>query len=124
MTGAVADKGQGDAWTGGIRDDAQQPETERVAAAEDGRRQGRKQLWKGMEEGHNEDHASCCWLALLKRSQLALFSRSVPNALEPDARSREVFTFRPEELIRLVKLDKQVRTLLRAMPPLPAATAS
>ena len=34
------------------------------------------------------------------------------NTLEPDARSREVFTFhRPEELIRLVKLDKQVRTL-------------
>ena len=36
------------------------------------------------------------------------------NALEPDARSRAVFTFhRPEELIRLVKLDDQVRTLLR-----------
>ncbi len=41
------------------------------------------------------------------------------NTLEPDARSREVFTFhRPEELIRLAKLDKQVRTLLRKMPPL------
>ena len=41
------------------------------------------------------------------------------NTLEPDARSRAVFTFhRPEELIRLVKQDKQVRTLLRAMPPL------
>ena len=41
------------------------------------------------------------------------------NTLEPDARSRAVFTFhRPEELIRLVKLEKQVRTLLRAMPPL------
>lgn len=41
------------------------------------------------------------------------------NALEPDARSRGVFTFhRPEELIRLVKLDKQVRTHLREMPPL------
>lgn len=43
------------------------------------------------------------------------------NTLEPDARSRAVFTFhRPEELIRLVKLDKQVRTLLREMPPLNA----
>ena len=32
------------------------------------------------------------------------------NILEPDARSREVFTFhRPEELIRLAKLDAQVR---------------
>ncbi|MGE0607909.1 MAG: DEAD/DEAH box helicase family protein [Pirellulales bacterium] len=41
------------------------------------------------------------------------------NNLEPDARSRVVFTFhRPEELIRLVKLDKQVRTHLREMPPL------
>ncbi len=41
------------------------------------------------------------------------------NILEPDARSREVFTFhRPEELIRLVKLDKQVRGRLREMPPL------
>ena len=41
------------------------------------------------------------------------------NTLEPDARSRAVFTFhRPEELIRLVKLDKQVRTHLRDMPPL------
>src|SRR5436190_13683008 len=41
------------------------------------------------------------------------------NTLETDARSRVVFTFhRPEELIRLVKLDKQMRTLLRAMPPL------
>jgi type I restriction enzyme R subunit len=43
------------------------------------------------------------------------------NALEPDARSREVFTFhRPEELIRLVKLDKQVRQRLREMPQLDA----
>lgn len=41
------------------------------------------------------------------------------NALEPDARSREVFTFhRPEELIRLVGLDQQVRGLLRQMPSL------
>ncbi len=41
------------------------------------------------------------------------------NTLEPDARSRAVFTFhRPEELIRLVKLEKQVRTHLREMPPL------
>ena len=41
------------------------------------------------------------------------------NTLEPDARSRAIFTFhRPEELIRLVKLDKQVRGLLREMPPL------
>lgn len=41
------------------------------------------------------------------------------NGLEQDARSREVFTFhRPEELLRLVGLDAQVRTLLRQMPPL------
>ncbi len=41
------------------------------------------------------------------------------NRKEPDARSRAIFTFhRPEELIRLVKLDKQVRGLLREMPPL------
>lgn len=41
------------------------------------------------------------------------------NRKEPDARSRTIFTFhRPEELIRLVKLDKQVRGLLRDMPPL------
>lgn len=41
------------------------------------------------------------------------------NTLEPHARSRSVFTFhRPEELIRLVKLEKQVRTKLREMPPL------
>jgi type I restriction enzyme R subunit len=43
------------------------------------------------------------------------------NLLEPDARSREVFRFhRPEELIRLVGLDAQVRARLRAMPPLEA----
>ena len=43
------------------------------------------------------------------------------NTLEAEARSRPVFTFhRPEELIRLVKLDDQVRTLLRAMPDLNA----
>ena len=41
------------------------------------------------------------------------------NTLEANARSRAVFTFhQPEELIRLVKLDKQVRTKLREMPPL------
>lgn len=41
--------------------------------------------------------------------------------LEADARSRPVFTFhRPEELIRLVKLDHQMRTLLKAMPDLDA----
>ena len=35
------------------------------------------------------------------------------------ARSRKVFTFhRPEELIRLAKLDKQVRSRLREYPPL------
>ena len=43
------------------------------------------------------------------------------NNLEPDARSRDAFTFhRPEELIRLAKLDDQSRTLLRKMPPLNA----
>lgn len=41
------------------------------------------------------------------------------NILEPDARSRSVFTFhRPEELIRLVHLQKQVRELLKEMPKL------
>ncbi|MGA2063242.1 MAG: DEAD/DEAH box helicase family protein [Thermoguttaceae bacterium] len=41
------------------------------------------------------------------------------NGLEPDARSREVFTFhRPEELLRLVGLESQLRASLRKMPPL------
>ena len=41
------------------------------------------------------------------------------NRKEPDARSRLVFTFhRPEELIRLVNLDKQVRGRLKEMPEL------
>ena len=41
------------------------------------------------------------------------------NALEPDFRSRNVFSFhRPEELIRLVTKDDQMRALLRKMPPL------
>jgi type I restriction enzyme R subunit len=41
------------------------------------------------------------------------------NALEPDFRSREVFSFhRPEELIRLVTKDDQMRSLLRKMPAL------
>lgn len=41
------------------------------------------------------------------------------NYLEQHARSRGVFAFhRPEELIRLVSLDDQVRSLLRAMPVL------
>ena len=44
------------------------------------------------------------------------------NRKEPEARSRSIFTFhRPEELIRLVRLDKQVRGLLREMPPLNAS---
>lgn len=39
------------------------------------------------------------------------------NSLEPDFRSREVFTFhRPEELARLVKLESQVRANVRALP--------
>jgi type I restriction enzyme R subunit len=39
------------------------------------------------------------------------------NFLEPDARSREVFTFhRPEELLRLVGLECQLRAVLREMP--------
>jgi type I restriction enzyme, R subunit len=43
------------------------------------------------------------------------------NSLEPDPRSREVFSFhRPEELLRLVTKDDQVRGLLRKMPPLDA----
>ncbi len=41
------------------------------------------------------------------------------NTRDPDARSRPVFTFhRPEELIRLAKLNEQVRIRLRKMPPL------
>jgi type I restriction enzyme R subunit len=43
------------------------------------------------------------------------------NRLEPEARSRSVFTFhRPEELLRLVELGQpeQVRTLLPSMPAL------
>lgn len=41
------------------------------------------------------------------------------STLDPEARSREVFTFhRPEELLRLVKLDGQLRTKLRSLPPL------
>ena len=41
------------------------------------------------------------------------------NSLEPDFRSREVFTFhRPEELLRLVQLDAQLRANLRALPEL------
>jgi len=41
------------------------------------------------------------------------------NNLEPDARSREVFTFhQPEELIRLAQLDDQLRAKLRTMPEL------
>jgi type I restriction enzyme R subunit len=39
------------------------------------------------------------------------------NRLDPDPRSREVFTFhRPEELVRLVGSDDQLRGRLRAMP--------
>lgn len=41
------------------------------------------------------------------------------NGLEEDARSREVFHFhKPEELLRLVGLEAQVRTLLKHLPPL------
>ena len=41
------------------------------------------------------------------------------NYLEPNARSRLVFTFhRPDELLRLATLDAQPRALLRQMPPL------
>ena len=39
------------------------------------------------------------------------------NGLDPDARSREVFSFhRPEELVRLARLEKQPRGLLRELP--------
>lgn len=43
------------------------------------------------------------------------------NGLDPDARSREIFTFhRPEELLRLQDLgSEQLRRLLRKMPELP-----
>ncbi len=41
------------------------------------------------------------------------------NTLDPDARSREVFTFhRPEELIRWATLDSQLRANLRRLPEL------
>jgi type I restriction enzyme, R subunit len=41
------------------------------------------------------------------------------NGLDPDARSREVFTFhRPEELVRLATLGNQLRANLRQMPEL------
>ncbi|QDU74066.1 Type I restriction enzyme R protein [Bremerella volcania] len=41
------------------------------------------------------------------------------NYLEPDARSREVFSFhQPGELLHLVKLEQQTRGLLREMPEL------
>ena len=41
------------------------------------------------------------------------------NTLDPAARSREVFTFhRPEELLRLVKLERQLRANLRELPEL------
>ncbi|AMV29403.1 Type-1 restriction enzyme R protein [Gemmata sp. SH-PL17] len=41
------------------------------------------------------------------------------NYLEPDSRSREVFSFhQPEELLRLVGLEAQVRARLKRMPPL------
>jgi len=41
------------------------------------------------------------------------------NILDPDARSREVFTFhRPEELIRMATLDSQLRSNLQRMPEL------
>ena len=40
------------------------------------------------------------------------------NLLDPDPRSREIFTFhRPEELRRLVQLEGQLRSNLREMPP-------
>ncbi|MFO0905718.1 MAG: type I restriction-modification enzyme R subunit C-terminal domain-containing protein [Pirellulales bacterium] len=46
------------------------------------------------------------------------------NHLDPEPRSRELFTFhRPEELMRLAALDRdqQLRTLLRQFPPLDSA---
>lgn len=43
------------------------------------------------------------------------------NGLDPDPRSREVFTFhRPEELVRLATAERQLRASLRTMPPLEA----
>ena len=43
------------------------------------------------------------------------------NLLEPYARSRQVFTFhRPDALLRLVSLERQLRAGLREMPPLNA----
>jgi len=46
------------------------------------------------------------------------------NGLDPDPRSRSVFTFhRPEELLRLVSEDEQLRQRLRHLPVLVAAGA-
>lgn len=43
------------------------------------------------------------------------------NTLDPDPRSREVFTFhRPAELLRLVELEAQLRLTLRSLPELNA----
>ena len=45
------------------------------------------------------------------------------NALDPDARSREVFTFhRPETLIEWAQLPAQLRGRLRSLPPLAAGS--
>jgi hypothetical protein len=45
------------------------------------------------------------------------------NRLDPNPRSREVFTFhRPEELLRLVNLDVQLRGELQGMTILPHST--
>jgi type I restriction enzyme R subunit len=41
------------------------------------------------------------------------------NRLDPEPRSRQVFTFhRPEELLRLLQLEQQLRSRLQHMPPL------
>lgn len=45
------------------------------------------------------------------------------NGLDPEPRSRRVFTFhRPEELLRLVGEDPQLRSRLRELPPIETAT--
>lgn len=43
------------------------------------------------------------------------------NGLDPDPRSRDVFSFhRPEELLRLVALENQLRSRLRSQPAIVA----
>jgi hypothetical protein len=79
---AVGGQGPEERRVGGIPDHARQVQRSGPRAPlppQPGRRQGRKQLEKGADEGDKEEHPRPLWLALPKRSQLALFFRSVPG---------------------------------------------